>query len=59
MGIFFSKMNNGIQNRFSLLYYTRGEFLRKILYNNIAIIAIQHSKINFVDTFGDFFHTVE
>ena len=24
---------------------TRREFLREILYNNIAIIAIQHSKI--------------
>ena len=38
---------------------TRKEFLREILYNNIAIIAIQHSKIYFVDTFGDFSHTVE
>ena len=38
---------------------TRREFLREILYNNIAIIAIQHSKINFFDTFGDFSHTVE
>ena len=37
----------------------RREFLSEILYNNIAIIAIQHSKIYFVDTFGDFFHTVE
>ena len=37
----------------------RREFLREILYNNIAIIAIQHSKIYFVDTFGDFSHTVE
>ena len=27
--------------------------------NNIAIIAIQHSKTYFVDTFGDFSHTVE
>ena len=38
---------------------TRREFLSEILYNNIAIIAIQHSKIYFVDTFGDFSHTVE
>ena len=35
------------------------EFLREILYNNIAIIAIEHSKIYFVVTFGDFSHTVE
>ena len=34
-------------------------FFRKILYKNIAIIAIQHSKMYFVDTFGDFSHTVE
>ena len=34
------------------------EFLREILYKNIAIIAIRHSKINFVETFGDFSHTV-
>ena len=33
--------------------------VREILYNNIAIIAIQHSNIYFVDTFGDFSHTVE
>ena len=39
--------------------YTRREFLREILYNNIAIIAIQHSKTYFNDTFGDFSHTVE
>ena len=38
---------------------TRREFFREILYNNIAIIAIQHSTINFVDIFGDFSHTVE
>ena len=30
------------------------EFLREILHNNIAIIAIQHSKIDIVDSFGDF-----
>ena len=29
---------------------TRREFLREILHNIIAIIAIQHSKIYFVDT---------
>ena len=39
--------------------YARREFLRKIFYQNIAIIAIQHSKMHFVDTFGDFSHTVE
>ena len=38
---------------------TRREFLREILYNNIAIITIEHSKIYIVDTFGDFSHTVE
>ena len=38
---------------------TRREFLRKILSKNTAIIAIQHSKMYFVDTFGDFSHTVE
>ena len=38
---------------------TRRKFLREILYKNIAIIAIQHSKIYFVDTFGDFSHTAE
>ena len=38
---------------------TRREFFREILYKNIAIIAIQHSKMYFVDTFGDFSHTVE
>ena len=37
----------------------RREFFTEILYNNIAIIAIQHSKINFVDTFGNFSHTLE
>ena len=34
---------------------TRREFLREILHNNIAIIAIQHNKIYFVDTFVRFF----
>ena len=42
-----------------ICYISRREFLRDILYNNIAIIAIQRSKINFVDNFGDFSHTVE
>ena len=38
----------------------RREFVRKILYKNIAIIAIRHNKIYFVDTLvGDFSHTVE
>ena len=36
-------------------YYTERIFKK----NNIALIAIQHSKIYFVDTFGDFSHTVE
>ena len=35
------------------------EFLREILYNNIAIITIQHSKLYFFNTFGDFSYTVE
>ena len=48
-------MMNSIQEA----QYTRREFLREILYNNIAIISIQYSKINFVDTLGDFSHTVE
>ena len=43
----------------TLRYFTRREFLREILYKNVAIIAIQHSKIYFVVTFGDFSHTVE
>ena len=38
---------------------TRREFFREIPYNNIAIIAIQHSKIKFIHTFGDFSHNVE
>ena len=37
----------------------RKEFLREILYKNIAIIAYQHSKMYFVETFGDFSHAVE
>ena len=32
---------------------------RVFLYDNIAIIAIQHRKIYFVDTLGDFPHTIE
>ena len=38
-------------------YSARREFLREIPYKNIAIIAIQHSKMYFVDTFGDFLGT--
>ena len=38
---------------------TRREFLREILYKNIAIIAIRHSKMYCVYTFGDFSYTVE
>ena len=45
--------------KFLFWYNARKEFLREILYNNIAIIAIEHSKIYIVDTFGDFSHTVE
>ena len=37
-------------------YATRREFLRDVLYKNIAIV---NSKMYFVDTFGDFSHTVE
>ena len=37
---------------------TGREFFREILYKNIAIIAIQHSNMYFVDTSGDFSHTV-
>ena len=40
-------------------YSARIEFLMEILYKNIAIITIQHSKIYFVDTLGDFSHTAE
>ena len=36
------------------LYNTRREFLRGILYNNIAIIAIQHGKIYFLTTLAIF-----
>ena len=39
-------------------YCTRRKFLREILYRNIVIIAIQHSKMYFVDAFGDFSDTV-
>ena len=42
-----------------IAYSARREFLRDILYNNIAIIAIHHSKIYFLDPFGNFSHTVE
>ena len=41
----------------SPLLYTEKNF-KGIPYNNIAIIAIQHSKINFGDTFADFSHIV-
>ena len=40
------------------LICVRREFLREILYKNIAIITIQHSNMYFVDTSGDFSHTV-
>ena len=33
--------------------------MKEIFDYNIAIIAIQHSKIYFVDTFGDFSYTVQ
>ena len=53
-----------LANLISIVHYwhylhTRREFSREILYNNIAIIAIQHSKIYFVGTFGGFSHIVE
>ena len=54
------KMSSKFYIIFTLSYKcTRRELLREILYKNIAIIARQHSKIYFVDTFGDFSHTVE
>ena len=43
----------------STLKSTRREFLREIFYNNITIITIRNGKINLVDTFADFSHTVE
>ena len=46
-------------SNFATLIHTRREFFREILYNNIAIIAIEYSKMYSGDTFGDFFHTVE
>ena len=42
-----------------IFFFARREFLTEILYKSIAIIAIQHSKMYFVDIFGDFSHTVE
>ena len=45
--------------RTSAILPTQRELLWEILYKNIAIIAIQHSKMHFVDTFGDSSHTVE
>ena len=47
------------ENKTNTNQNARREFLRKILYSNIVIIAVQHSQIYFVDTFGDFSHTVE
>ena len=46
-------------NYFNIWAPTRKEFLREILYKNIAIIAIQHSKMYFFGTLGDFSHTVQ
>ena len=34
--------------------HARREFLREILHKNTAIMVIQHSKIYFADTFGNF-----
>ena len=48
-----------LKHRLYFNIHARREFMREILYDNIAIIAIQHSKIYFVDTFGDFSHSVE
>ena len=33
--------------------------MREILFNDIAIITIQHTTVYFIDTFSDFSHTVE
>ena len=44
---------------FPSLNSSRLSIIIEILYNNIAIVAIQHSKTYFVDSFGDFSHTVE
>ena len=41
------------------ILFKRREFFTEILYKNIGIIAIQHSTMYFVDTFGDFSHSVE
>ena len=49
----------GLSLDFVTAYATRREFFREILYKHIAIIAIQHSKMYFVDAFGDLSHTVE
>ena len=48
-----------IFRNFGKLKGVQREFLREILYKNIAIIATQHIKMYFVSTFGDFSHTVE
>ena len=52
-------VDKGNRGRYKVLDDTRREFIREILYKNTTIIAIPHSKIYFVDTFGDFPHTVE
>ena len=61
--VWFHSIMYGLRIRFeyftSFYYSARKEFLREILYKNIAIIAIQHSKMYFVDTFGDSSHIVE
>ena len=44
---------------YTVCSHTRREFLREILCKNIAIIAIQHSEMYFVDNFGEFSHTVK
>ena len=41
------------------VHFSRRKFWKEILYKNIPIIAIQHSKMHFLDTFGDFSHTVK
>ena len=57
MGGMYVKTRKGIQGiKPATTTTTRREFFKEILYKNIPIIAIQHSKMNFVDTFGDFSH---
>ena len=55
----FFKIDNNKKPKLELVSIARRKFLMEILYTNITIIAIQHSKMHFVDTFGDFSHTVE